>query len=73
MIIVSKYPGKCRVCGSRFTAGTKIEWIRGSQPAHVSCAVSKIVEVQDEGARAFTDVDSQYEADYGRSLASVEF
>ena len=73
MIITSKFKGECRVCSKAFQAGTKIEWIRGVKPAHVSCAVERMINPfnpkalyeAEQGAR--TDDD-----DYGRALAFSE-
>lgn len=64
MIIKARFADRCRVCSKPIAAGTKIEWIRGARPAHLSCAVSKIVKDQEP--------DAQYEEDYGRALALSE-
>jgi 5-deoxy-D-glucuronate isomerase len=34
--IRAKYPGTCRECGERFSAGTRIAWARG-YTAHATC------------------------------------
>ena len=37
MVIKSKYPGTCRVCGHTINKGELIEWSRGKGAKHVDC------------------------------------
>ena len=67
MTITSKYPGRCRVCGGRFQAGDRIDWIRGSQSAHTSC----VLKATQESTLPAPVMDT-YEEDYGRSLVASE-
>jgi len=37
MTITAKYSGKCMKCGGHISAGTQIEWEKGSGAKHVKC------------------------------------
>lgn len=42
MTITAKYPGVCRVCGSKIRVGQEIEWERGGRPAHAKCVTKSV-------------------------------
>ena len=35
--IRSRFAGRCRVCGERFSEGTTVFWVRGQGASHVAC------------------------------------
>lgn len=38
MIIISKFPSRCRLCGGQIVVGSKVEWTKGEKAAHAACA-----------------------------------
>lgn len=38
MIITAKFASACPCCNNRITAGSKVEWSRGSKAMHLGCA-----------------------------------
>ena len=36
--MIAKYPGTCKICGSRIDEGVEIEWAAGEGASHARCA-----------------------------------
>lgn len=68
MIIVSKYPGTCRICGGPINVGDRVSWTNGLRGAdHASCTdEGKKVEEAAAGSRA-VDADVNIPAPEGMS------